>query len=284
MPTNKKRLGVVSSTILTDSNCNLPFPISEKPYTCNFCEKRFTQKGNLDAHLKTHTKEKPYPCPHPRCEKKFSFKSSMLSHVKQNHNGHQLTVATQHLPGGNHLEYDEDDIANIKQQIKYSSTAAPNPAALPADFPVSPNNFSSGIPTPQSSLDSIPGGCTQQHAPPLGYQSASYTSPQPPTSAASAAGAAAGPCLHHPDAPSTPHSRSTPEMPLSGVGEPSLANAAAHTAETSEQSNISKLAQAVQSVTAAAATVSSRVTASDGGGEECDGGGGAAGRQTLAIS
>ena len=58
----------------------------EKPYTCNFCEKRFTQKGNLDAHLRTHTIGKPYPCPHRRCDKKFS----KLSHMKQNHGGHPL--------------------------------------------------------------------------------------------------------------------------------------------------------------------------------------------------
>ena len=269
----------------------------EKPYTCSFCEKRFTQKGNLDAHLKTHTKEKPYPCPHPRCDKKFSFKSSMLSHVKQNHGGNlpPLPPAPQHQHGGggggalerNPFEYDEDDITSIKQQIKFASTSAP-------DFPVSPNNFSSGIPTPQSSLDSMPGGCAQQHPiPPPGYP---YGPSQPAASATPGGASGAilppgGPYLAHPDAPSTPHSRSTPETPVAiggGIGgggaDPSVPQQPSGTGPTTtaaaEQSNISKLAQAVQSVTAAAA-VSSRISASESGDE---GGGGTVGRQTLAIS
>ena len=263
----------------------------EKPYTCNFCEKRFTQKGNLDAHLKTHTKEKPYPCPHPRCDKKFSFKSSMLSHVKQNHGGHPPPQPqASHLHGGalerNPFEYDEDDITSIKQQIKFTSAST-------TDFPVSPNNFSSGIPTPQSSLDSMPGGCTQQHpgaGAPLGYQ---YAPSQASVATASGGGAIlppGGPYVPHPDAPSTPHSRSTPETPLalsggSGCGDGTDLSTP-HPAAATEQSNISKLAQAVQSVTAAAA-VSSKITASEteGDGGDRDGSsGGTVGRQTLAIS
>ena len=79
----------------------------EKPYNCEYCDKRFTQKGNLDAHTKTHTKEKPYPCVY--CPKRFAFKSSMQSHVR----GHQNGV-------GCPPDVDEDDMDVLKDQMRLS--------------------------------------------------------------------------------------------------------------------------------------------------------------------
>ena len=72
----------------------------EKPYNCDFCEKRFTQKGNLDAHIKTHTKEKPFAC--TLCPKRFAFKSSLGTHVKN------------HAAGTLGLDVDEEDVETIK--------------------------------------------------------------------------------------------------------------------------------------------------------------------------
>lgn len=134
----------------------------ERPYPCSYCDKRFTQKGNLDAHLKTHTKEKPYPCPH--CDKRFAFKSSMLSHAKQAH-GHLMGSGTMSplssgvSSGG--LDLEEDDISSIKQQLRYAAAAAVTATPVdtsPANSSPPPNTFSTGIPTPQSSLDSLSGG------------------------------------------------------------------------------------------------------------------------------
>ena len=117
----------------------------ERPYPCPQCDKRFTQKGNLDAHLKTHTKEKPYPC--TTCGKKFAFKASMLSHVKQAH-GVSLDFAQGcgMPPSRDGMEDGIDEIESIKQQLHKYTT----------EFPPSPS-FSPGIPTPQSSLDSLCG-------------------------------------------------------------------------------------------------------------------------------
>ena len=92
----------------------------ERPYQCSQCDKRFTQKGNLDAHLKTHAKDRSHNC--PTCGKKFSFRGSLLTHAKQVH--------------GLILEDMDDGLTEI---------------------PTSPS-FSPGIPTPQSSLESICNG------------------------------------------------------------------------------------------------------------------------------
>ena len=119
----------------------------ERPYPCPQCDKRFTQKGNLDAHLKTHTKEKPYPC--TTCGKKFAFKASMLSHVKQAHGvSLDFPQGCGMVPSrdGNGMEENLDEIESIKQQLHKYNT----------EFPPSPS-FSPGIPTPQSSLDSMCG-------------------------------------------------------------------------------------------------------------------------------
>ena len=116
----------------------------ERPHTCPHCDKRFTQKGNLDAHLKTHSKEKPFPC--SMCEKKFAHKTSLMSHIRQEH----------------HLFDDIDDLKQGFSVGKYSSS--PSPSDFDTRSPINQTSFSPGIPTPQSSLDSVVGGLGhQQH-------------------------------------------------------------------------------------------------------------------------
>lgn len=51
------------------------------PYTCNVCNKGFTQQQHYVGHVNVHYGVRPFKCPH--CSKGFSYKSSLACHRKR---------------------------------------------------------------------------------------------------------------------------------------------------------------------------------------------------------
>ncbi|KAL4655570.1 zinc finger protein 2-like isoform X1 [Arapaima gigas] len=60
-------------------------PSGEKPFPCDMCSMRFTQRYHLARHKRIHSGEKPYQCSH--CQQSYSRRDRLLRHQRHCH-GH----------------------------------------------------------------------------------------------------------------------------------------------------------------------------------------------------
>ncbi|KAJ2941797.1 hypothetical protein O0L34_g10603 [Tuta absoluta] len=57
--------------------------VKERSHMCTICGRGFTEKKIMQNHMRTHTGERPFACPH--CDSKFAQRTAMVTHVKNIH-------------------------------------------------------------------------------------------------------------------------------------------------------------------------------------------------------
>ncbi|XP_024879802.1 MDS1 and EVI1 complex locus protein EVI1-B-like [Temnothorax curvispinosus] len=61
---------------------------------CTFCNRVFPREKSLQAHLRTHTGERPYPCDYPGCMKAFTQSGQLKTHQRL-HTGEKPFLCTE---------------------------------------------------------------------------------------------------------------------------------------------------------------------------------------------
>ena len=59
--------------------------LNERLYSCNICQKKFTQSQSLNDHIFTHLEKKSFQCRLETCNKKFQTPKSLKAHQNRRH-------------------------------------------------------------------------------------------------------------------------------------------------------------------------------------------------------
>ncbi|XP_064477056.1 zinc finger protein 367-like [Ornithodoros turicata] len=71
----RPRLDEITSLILEGSS-------SPSAIKCNVCNRVFPREKSLQAHVRTHTGEKPYKCDYPNCKRSFAQSGQLKTHQR----------------------------------------------------------------------------------------------------------------------------------------------------------------------------------------------------------
>uniref|UniRef100_A0A1Q3F944 Putative ovo n=1 Tax=Culex tarsalis TaxID=7177 RepID=A0A1Q3F944_CULTA len=142
-PTCKKEIGKFRCF-----KCNITFDTVEQKneharqhFKCKFCVASFLQMNDLRRHMRKHTNERPYPCPH--CTQAFQRVEHVNSHVKQIHSRpglHCCTMCVQYFATEEELMEHKNSShpvairSYIKQETKSTEPAAPSEPPIRASF------------------------------------------------------------------------------------------------------------------------------------------------------
>ena len=95
---------------------NISLTPKERPYTCSYCGKSFTQSNTLKQHTRIHTGEKPFRCGY--CGRAFTVKDYLNKHLTT-HTGERNIFSNENSDKSN-ISISQ---SNLKTQFQFQSVS-----------------------------------------------------------------------------------------------------------------------------------------------------------------